>query len=197
MSLPGIRLHQANQSSGLRRLAEMRGVGPPYWAYCWAGGLALARHILEHPDEVAGRTVLDLGAGSGLVAVAAARAGAGRVTAAEIDPNGIAAIGLNAHANRVAIAIVAEDLLDQPPPSVEVVLVGDLFYEPELASRVAAFLDRCVSAGANVLVGDPWRNSLPRSRLRLLAEYPVPDFGSGSASLVQGAVFRFVPAPAE
>lgn len=196
-SIPQIRLHTAHSATGLWRLAEPNDDGsdppPPYWAFPWAGGLALARHILDHPETVAGRRVLDLGAGSGLVAIAAALAGATAVTAAEIDPFGLAATALNATANGVAIAILAGDLTPgEAPPGIDLVLVGDLFYEPGLAERVTAFLDRCLAAGLSVLVGDPGRSYLPRERLRTLAGYPVPDVGEVEArDARQSAVFAF------
>ncbi|MEO6216459.1 MAG: 50S ribosomal protein L11 methyltransferase [Sphingomonas sp.] len=192
--VPEIELHKASPSSGLGRLAARdTGFGSPYWAYYWAGGLALARHILDHPEVVAGRRVLDLGAGSGLVAIAAARAGASAVIAAEVDPYAVAALGLNVEHNEVPVSVVHGDVTANAPPAVEVVLVGDLFYERDLAERVTAFLDRCVANGAHVLVGDPWRAWLPRARLRLLAEYEVAETNS---STKPSAVFAFEPKPA-
>ena len=150
---------------------------PPYWAFPWAGGMALARHILNRPETVAGRRVLDLGAGSGLVAIAAAMAGASAVVAAEIDRYATAAIGLNAAANGVEVAVVGDDLTAGPPPPVDLVAVGDLFHERALALRVTAFLDRCFAAGIDVLIGDPRRAYLPYARLHLVAEYSVPNVG--------------------
>jgi predicted nicotinamide N-methyase len=192
-SLPGIRLHRAQPSSGLWRLAERDpDFGAPYWAYVWAGGLALARHFADHPEVVAGRRVLDLGAGSGLVAIAAAKAGAREVLAAETNRHGVAALQLNAAANGVVLSVVSEDLTAGPPPAVDLVAVGDLFYARELADRVTAFLDRCLAANVAVLVGDPGRAFLPRSRLRLIADYPVADFGEGAqAPSGRSAVFAF------
>jgi predicted nicotinamide N-methyase len=195
-SIPEIRLHMAGPASGLRRLAEAdeHGFGSPYWAYCWGGGLALARHILDRPGTVAGRRVLDLGAGSGIVGIAAALAGASVVTASEIDRYALAALALNAAANGVAIATIPDDLTSGPPPAVDVVAAGDLFYERELACRVTAFLARCLDAGVEVLIGDPWRAFLPRARLRLIAEYAVEDFGEGGpASGKTSAVFALTP----
>jgi predicted nicotinamide N-methyase len=190
-----IQLHQAAPSSGLWRLAESdaESFGSPYWAYCWGGGLALARHILDRPQSVAGRRVLDLGAGSGLVGIAAAKATASAVTASEVDPYAVAALRLNAAANGVAFAAVVGDLTGGPPPDVDLMLVGDLFYDAGLAARVSAFLERCVEAGLDVLIGDPWRAFLPRARLRLIAEYPVADFGAGAGTTASG-VFAFEPA---
>ncbi|MBA1139694.1 class I SAM-dependent methyltransferase [Mesorhizobium neociceri] len=204
-ALPEILLYTAHPGSGLRRLVEWQDHGPedgteanepepqpPYWAYAWAGGAVLARYILDHPQSVAGRRVLDLGAGSGLVGIAAAKAGASTVIAAEIDRNGVAAIGLNAAANGAEITIVDQDIITGPPPAVDLVLAGDVFYGREVALRVIPFLDRCLAAGIDVLVGDPRRNDLPLSRLRLLAEYQVPDFGDAKgAETKPSGVFSF------
>ena len=199
-TIPEIRLHTAHEATGLWRLGEPNADGsdppPPYWAFPWAGGLALARHILDRPETVAGRRVLDLGAGSGLVAIAAVKAGAATVTAAEIDPYALAAIALNAAANGVAVAIIARDLIAGPPPEVDLVLVGDLFYERALAERVTPFLDRCLAAGIGVLIGDPRRAYLPYARLRLIAEYPVPDVGDVECVAINpSAVFEFLASP--
>ena len=187
--IPEIRLHKAAPSSGLGRLAEQDepGSGSPYWAYHWAGGLALARHVLDHPGLVAGRRVLDLGAGSGLVAIAAARAGAAAVIAAEVDRHAMHALALNAALNQVEIAAIHADLTRGDPPDVDLVLVGDLFYAPDLAERVTAFLDRCLDRGILVLVGDPWRAPLPMDRLEEIARYEVRETGRPVAS----GVFAF------
>ena len=192
-SIPEILLHKAGPKSGLWRLAEMcDDFGTPYWAYDWGGGLALARHILNHPQLVAGRTVLDLGAGSGIVGIAAAKSGARSVIAADVDRYAITAIGLNAAANGVTISTYLGDLTVGSPPEVDVVLVGDLFYEADLAQQVTAFLDRCLGSDIEVLVGDPWRNFLPKMRLELLAKYPGPDFGNGDRDeSKQNAAFSF------
>ena len=193
-AVPEIVLHIAGPTSGLWRLAELdRDFATPYWAFHWGGGLALARHVLDWPEIVAGRTVLDLGAGSGLVGIAAAKAGAKRVIAADVDRWAIAAIDLNANLNGVAISPVLGDLTTASPPDVDVVLAGDLFYAEDLARKVTGFLVRCLESNIDVLVGDPGRAPLPRSRLRLLAEYPGPDFGYGDCGEPkQNAVFSFV-----
>jgi predicted nicotinamide N-methyase len=186
--VPGIRLHRAGPTSGLGRLAEAD-PGSPYWARPWGGGLALVRYLLDHPEAVAGRRVLDLGTGSGLVAIAAARAGALNVTAADISPHAIAAARLNAALNEVEVTAVLGDLTAGPAADADIVLVGDLFYDPELAVRVAGFLGRCRAAGVEVLIGDPWRAHLPRPRLRLLAEYEVADFGDRVGAASPAGVF--------
>ena len=191
--LPEIRLHQAGPRSGLHRIIDAD--APPYWAHVWGGGLALARYLLDRGElrgDVRGRRVLDLGAGSGLVGIAAAKAGAGAVLASDSDPDALAAVAVNAALNDVAITCLRGDLLDGPPPEVDLIAVGDLFYEARLARRVTIFLDRCVRAGIDVLVGDPWRKSLPRARLRLLADYPVRDFGD--ADVRAAGVFAFTGA---
>ena len=181
--LPAIRLYTAHERSGLRRLIEgaQDPTASPFWAYPWAGGIVLACHLLDNPQLAGGRRVLDLGAGSGLVGIAAAKAGARAVIASEIDPNGRAAIGLNAQLNVVDIEIGDRDLLDGEPPEVDLVLVGDLFYAAALAKRVTRFLRRCRTAGVRVLVGDPGRKFLPLNRLERLADYPVADFGGGGS----------------
>ena len=192
--MPEIVVHKAGPKSGLWRLAEADAAfGNPYWAYHWGGGLALARYVLDQPQAVAGKRVLDMGAGSGIVGIAAMKAGAASVVAADVDPYAIAAIKLNAEANDVAIEAVLGDLTHTEPPEVDVILVGDLFYNEELATRVTAFLDQCLAKKIVVLVGDPWRATLPRTRLRLLKEYPGVDFGSSpDGELHSNAVFAFV-----
>jgi predicted nicotinamide N-methyase len=145
----------------------------PFWSFPWAGGQALARYVLDHPDVVAERRVLDLASGSGLVAIAAALAGAADVTANDIDPYAAAAQEVNAKANGVRITTLTADLLDDETDA-EVVLAGDVCYERELSHRVLAFLSRAQRRGADVLLGDPGRTYLPRERLAEVARYDVP-----------------------
>lgn len=191
--VPEIRLHRAGPRSGLMRLADADpDFGSPYWARTWGGGLALARHVLDHPETVAGKRVLDLGAGSGLVAIAAALAGAGEVGAADVDPYAVTATRLNAAANGVAVGAILGDLTEGEPPEVDLMLVGDLFYDPDLAARVEPFLRRCLSVGIGVLIGDPWRAPLPAERLRVVAEYPVADYGDVEGATRAAAVFELV-----
>jgi predicted nicotinamide N-methyase len=176
---PELRLHLASEITPIWKLTEeaLAGIGlpPPFWAFAWAGGQALARYVLDHPDVVAGRGVIDFAAGSGIVAIAAARAGAARVLAADIDAYCEAAVALNAQANGVTLEFTADDLLDQPPPAwAEVILAGDICYEKPLAERVMAWLQAAKAAGATVLIGDPGRSYFPRQGLTKLAEYQVP-----------------------
>jgi predicted nicotinamide N-methyase len=191
-SVPEIRIHVAHEATGLWRIAEGSDPPPPYWAFPWAGGLALARHILAHRAIVRGRAVMDLGSGSGLVAIAAMKAGARAATASDVDPFAVAATTANAEANGVVVDVIARDITGDAPPAVDIVLVGDLFYEAPLAMRVAAYLDRCSAAGIDVLVGDPRRTYLPVERLKLIGEYDVPDVGDvEGARHKPGAVFRW------
>jgi len=179
--VPEISLHVAEESVPIWRKTEEEldamGLPPPYWAFAWAGGQALARYLLDAPHLVAGKRVLDLASGSGLVAIAAAKAGAAPVIAADIDAFTEAAISLNTEANEVYVEIIVRDLLDDLAPIMpryDVILVGDLFYEHDTAARALAFLERQAAAGTQVLIGDPGRTYLPRERLTHLAEYSVP-----------------------
>ncbi|MFX0593860.1 class I SAM-dependent methyltransferase [Melissospora conviva] len=175
--VPEVRLHQADEPIGLWELTEgefRSDQPPPFWAFAWAGGQALARYVLDHPEVVRGRRVLDLAAGSGLVAIAAMRAGATSVRAVEVDERAVAAILLNAEANGVPVDAELADLLDGDAGDAEVVLAGDVFYSDAMARRMLRFQLRAARAGARVLVGDPGRAFLPRERFRELAGYEVP-----------------------
>jgi predicted nicotinamide N-methyase len=178
--VPGVRLHLADAVEPVWHATEealgIDGAPIPFWAFAWAGGLALARWLVEHPEEVAGRSVLDFATGSGLVAVVAARLGAADASAVDIDPFAEAAVALNARANHVRIGYATRDLLDEPPPPVEVLLAADTWYESPLAERVLPWLRASATAGTRVLVGDPGRKYLPpptESGLVELARYPV------------------------
>jgi len=175
--VPEVKLRLAHEAVPLwqkteEELGEM-GLPPPFWAFAWAGGQALARHVLDHPELVRGRSVIDLASGSGLVGIAASRAGASHVLAADIDRFAVTAIGLNAELNDIGLIVTADDLLAAPPPAVAVILVGDLFYEQDLAARTHAWLRQAEAAGTAVLIGDPGRSYLPRHSLENLAEYRV------------------------
>jgi predicted nicotinamide N-methyase len=163
--LDGIRLHLADDVETLWPAVEavlgIDGAPIPFWAFAWAGGLALARFLEEHPDAVRGLRVLDFATGSGLVAIAAARAGAAEVAAADVDPFAEAVVGMNARANGVRFAFTRRDLLDEPPPVVDVLLAGDTWYEGPLAERVLPWLQAAAVRGTRVLVGDPGRRYLP------------------------------------
>nr|WP_221378835.1 50S ribosomal protein L11 methyltransferase [Actinoplanes polyasparticus] len=173
--VPEITLYQADEPIALWEKTEEAGPAqpPPFWAFAWAGGQALARHVLDHPDLVAGRSVLDLATGSGLVAVAAARAGATPVTANDIDPYSLAAASANAIANDVPVRLLEADILDGDDPY-GVILAGDVFYSREMAARVLPFLRRAAGRGSLVLVGDPGRAYLPSEGLVERATYDIP-----------------------
>jgi predicted nicotinamide N-methyase len=173
----GIRLHLSDEVLSLWHDLQVETGDPdaplPYWAFAWAGGLALARFLEERPATVAGRSVVDLGTGSGLCAIAAARAGAGAVSAIDIDGFAVEAARLNAKANGVRIDVIGRDVLDDQPPPVDVVLAGDCWYEAGLAERVLPWLQRVRDAGTDVLVGDPGRRYLPAGAFEELATYDV------------------------
>jgi len=177
-AVPEIVLHQADDAIGLWERTELAAGGaqlpPPFWAFAWAGGQAVARYLLDHPDVVRGRRVLDLAAGGGVTAIAAALAGASAVTATEIDPAAVEALALNAALNHVAVDAVCRDVLDEPVPDVDVVTAGDVFYNRDMAARVLAFVQRAAATGGAVLVGDPGRAYVPRADLVELARYDIP-----------------------
>ena len=196
--VPEIRLHLATEITPIWRATEeslARGaVPPPFWAFAWAGGQALARYILDHPAEVAGRFVLDFGAGSGLVAIAAAKAGAAGVLAAEIDDFAAAAIAINATLNEVAVTVKTVDVIDIADPSWEVVTAGDVCYEQPMADRVAAWLPALARRGLLVLLGDPGRDYLPENCLRERARYVVPTSrGLEDREVRDGVVWQVLP----
>jgi predicted nicotinamide N-methyase len=176
--VPEIRLRLATEITPIWQATEetlaRSGLPPPYWAFAWAGGQALARYLLDHPEVVAGRSVLDFGAGSGLVAIAAAKAGAASVLAAEIDHFAAAAIAANAALNAVAIGVTTADVLDTCDPRWEVVTAGDVCYERPMAERVTAWLRDLARRGGLVLLGDPGRTYLPSHGMRERARYLVP-----------------------
>lgn len=174
---PEISLWLADEITPIWRLTETEldemGVAPPYWAFAWAGGQALARWLIDHPHEVAGKRVLDFASGSGLVGAAAMKAGAAGVLCADIDPFCGAAVALNAVANGVELGFTDADLLDRSPPEVDVICAGDVCYEAPMAERVLAWLARAKAVGTKVLIGDPGRTYFPRTGLTFLAEYQV------------------------
>ncbi len=175
--VPEVSLHVADEAVPLwhrteEELGEM-GLPPPFWAFAWAGGQALARFILDEPQRVAGRSVLDFASGSGLVGIAAAQSRRAGVTCADIDRFSLAAIGVNAGANGVTVVTCARDLIGRDE-GWDVILAGDICYERDLAARVFDWLLALRARGAEVLIGDPGRSYLPKDRLEKLAEYGVP-----------------------
>ena len=174
---PELVLHVADEATTLWQKTEDElgeiGLPPPFWAFAWAGGQALARFILDHPTLVQGQSVLDFASGSGLVAIAAAKAGAASVEAADIDGYALAAIGINAVANGVTLTCLGENQIGRDD-GWPVILAGDICYERDLAARVVEWLGTLARRGATVLIGDPGRSYLPKQQLRLLATYQVP-----------------------
>ena len=192
---PEISLYVADEATELWQKTEEElgaiGLPPPFWAFAWAGGQALARYVLDHPGTVEGRGVLDFASGSGLVAIAAMKAGAAEVTACDIDPFAIAAIGLNAGANGVPVTPLEADIIGQDL-GWDTVLAGDICYERDLAERVADWLFGLSRRGATVLIGDPGRSYLPKDRLDSLAVYEVPVTRTlEDADIKRSSVWRF------
>jgi predicted nicotinamide N-methyase len=175
--VPSIQLYLADEATALWHQTEEEigaiGLPPPFWAFAWAGGQALARHVLDHPGLCRGRGVLDFAAGSGLAGIAAARAGASRVTAVDIDPFAEAAMALNAASNGVDLIVVRDNIVGRDE-GWDVVLAGDVCYERDMAGAVTDWLAGLARRGALVLIGDPGRSYLPTGRLEALAVYEVP-----------------------
>lgn len=186
--LPELTIFRATPTSGLGGFAPGGLTLAPYWAYAWPGGCLLARYLLDRPGTVRGKTAIDLGTGCGVVAIAAARAGAS-VRAVDLDPMACAAARLNGDANGATFDIRNVDAFKEEPPPTQILLAGDLFYDRTVARRAAGYLDAAHAAGAEILVGDIGRRYLPRERLRELATYELPDFGS--AGVRTGGVYRW------
>lgn len=176
--VPELRLHLADDMdeawASLQEELDDGELPPPFWAFAWLGGQAVARHVLDAPALVAGRSVLDLATGSGLCALAARLAGAASVLAVDVDAFAIEAVGLNSAANGHEVEARCVDLLDTPPPAVDVVLAGDVFYDAAMSERVQPWLLAAARAGSRVVVGDPGRHYLPRALMIELASYDVP-----------------------
>ncbi|MFZ5733825.1 MAG: class I SAM-dependent methyltransferase [Pseudomonadota bacterium] len=177
--VPDISIHVADEAVPLWQMTEEElgatGLPPPFWAFAWAGGQALARYVLDHSETVRGKRVLDLATGSGLVGIAAMKAGAASVDAADIDRFALAAADLNARQNGVTVVTLSENLLTAGTHAAwDTILAGDIFYERDTADAAHAFLSRHAARGATVLIGDPGRSYLPKDRLIRLAEYQVP-----------------------
>jgi predicted nicotinamide N-methyase len=174
--VPEISLHLASDAREIfqaRAEFALSPDWPPYWAFAWPGGQALARHVLDNAHLVAGKTVLDIGSGSGIGAIAAKRAGARHVATADPDPMASVAIGMNARHNDVEIVTLTEDVLSSKPDA-DLVLIGDLVYEPDLATRVTRFLETAVNAGIDVMLGDRTTGRRPPLAMTLLSEYEAP-----------------------
>ncbi|SFQ46230.1 Predicted nicotinamide N-methyase [Nitratireductor indicus] len=175
--VPEIVLHLADEAHDLwhRTEEELAGIGlpPPFWAFAWAGGQGLARYILDHPETVSGKAVLDFASGSGLVAIAAAKAGAGSILAADIDPFAEPACRLNMAANAVTFDVTDKNLVGQTGEW-DVVLAGDVFYDREMTGALVPWFEVLAANGTLILVGDPGRSYLPKTRLRECAVYSVP-----------------------
>ncbi|MFB4374400.1 methyltransferase [Agrobacterium tumefaciens] len=194
--VPELRLHLATEAHELwlKTEEELEAIGlpPPFWAFAWAGGQGLARYVLDHPDSVSGRRVLDFASGSGLVAIAAAKAGADTVLAADIDPWTEAAIRLNAALNGVTIAFTGLDLVGKAVEA-DVLLAGDVFYDRAFAELLVPWFLELTKKGVSVLVGDPGRAYLPKERLRAEATYQVPVTRALEDSEVKKTtVWRFI-----
>ncbi|MBK3776553.1 methyltransferase [Azospirillum sp. YIM DDC1] len=176
--LPEIALHLATEITPLWEATEdslkESNVPPPYWAFAWPGGQAVARLVLDRPELVAGKSVLDFAAGTGLVGIAAMMAGAARVQSCDIDRFALSAIALNAESNGVDVKAVSADLVDRPLPGIDVVLAGDVCYEKPMADRVTAWLRAIAATGTLVLLGDPGRAYVPLSGIERVAQYSVP-----------------------
>ena len=193
--VPEILLHLAHEAVPIWQKTEEElneiGLPPPFWAFAWAGGQALARYVLDHPETVRGRRIIDLASGSGLVAIAAMKAGAATALAADIDSFSHAAIELNAALNGAKLTVAIGDLLASPPPPTDVILVGDLFYEKVLAERCFSWLCEASRKNIDVLIGDPGRCYLPRDRLEKIREYSVPvSRDLEDATIKRSAVWR-------
>jgi predicted nicotinamide N-methyase len=195
--VPDVRLHLADAVDSVWHATEEalgRDDAPiPFWAFAWAGGLALSRWLIEHPEEVADHTVLDFATGSGLVAIVAAGLRAAEVRAVDVDPFAEAAVDLNARANHVRVSYATRDILDESPPAVDVIVAADTWYESPLADRVLPWLRTASAAGIRVLVGDPGRKYLPppaESGFVELARYPVRTTTTlEDREVVEGRVF--------
>lgn len=192
---PELELHLAHEITPLWHLTESApGAAdlPPFWAFAWAGGQAIARYLLDHPCEIAGMRVLDFAAGSGICAIAGMKAGAAHALAADVDPYSEAAVALNARANGVRVAFTSHDLLTGAPPAVDLIVAGDICYERPLAGRAMAWLRAAHDRGSRVLIGDPGRTYFPYRDLVRLAEYGVPTTHDLEGATVKRAgVFQF------
>ena len=193
-----IRLHLADEAMDLwqrteEELGEM-GLPPPFWAFAWAGGQALARYILDTPDLVAGKSVTDFACGSGLVGIAAMLAGAASCHAVDIDAFAVEAALANADLNDVTLSAEQTDITGGDPLATDLFFCGDVFYDKNMADKVLAYLDRLLETGTPVLIGDPGRSYLPKERLERLATYRVPVVGAlEDNEIKKTCVYRLLP----
>ncbi|MEJ8475787.1 class I SAM-dependent methyltransferase [Roseibium algae] len=195
-----IRLHLADEAMDLWQKTEDElgalGLPPPFWAFAWAGGQALARYILDTPDIVRGKSVLDFASGSGLVGIAAMMAGAKSCHAVDIDPFALEAGRLNAPLNNVSVTFEQADITDRPLPDVNVVFCGDVFYDKTMADKVLSFIDKFLTNGTPVFVGDPGRSYLPNERLQHIETYFVPVVGAlEDAEIKKTSVYSLMLTP--
>lgn len=198
--LADVRLHLADDAAPVWHATEtalgISGAAIPFWAFAWAGGLAIAQFLQEHPDEVQGRRVVDFATGSGLCAIVAMRQGAASSVGIDVDPFAEAAVALNARANGVRVGFVGRDVLDDDPPEADVLLAGDTWYESPLAERVLPWLHRAAANGTRVLVGDPGRRYVPADDLVPLAAYDVQTTTQlEDRAVVRGRVFTLPGSP--
>ncbi len=196
--VPEITLHLASEVTPLwhatEAALEKEGLPPPYWAFAWPGGQTFARLLLDRPELVRGRTVLDFAAGCGIAAIAAVKSGAVRVTACDIDSFATAAIGLNAALNDVALDITDSDLLAAPPASWDLILAGDVCYERPMAERTLVWLNQAVAHGAEVLIADPGRAYLPKGGLLEIGRYDVPtSLDLENRKIMTTVIYRYTP----
>lgn len=195
---PEILLHVADEAMDLWQKTEEElealGLPPPFWAFAWAGGQALARYILDNPELVKGKTVLDLASGSGIVAIATMISGASHCLAVDVDPFSAHAVKANSDLNKVSVESVTADITADPVPEVDILFCGDVFYEEPMTKKILPFLSRALAAGKDVFVGDPGRSYLPRERLEVLATYQVETIASlEDADIKKSSVFRLLP----
>jgi predicted nicotinamide N-methyase len=191
---PEMRMHLAHALTPLwqagQRIHRKLNLDAPYWGFAWAGAQALARHILDSPWLVRGRRVLDFSAGSGIAGIAAALSGAARVDASDPDPVAAQAIALNAESNNVAITFRNDDVMNAPVGAWDVILAGDVLYEPATAERFLPWMRQCAVDGAMIMLSDPGGNFHGDLRFARMARYLVPVAGGGEASTMPTMVYR-------
>lgn len=196
--VPEITLHLASEVTPLwhatEEVLEQNGLPPPYWAFAWPGGQTFARLLLDRPELAHRRKVLDFASGCGIAAIAAAKGGAAKVVATEIDSFAVAALGLNAALNAVSFDIFEGDILADPPTDWDLILAGDVCYEKPMADRTLAWLDLAVAQGTEVLIADPGRAYLPKSGLVEIARHDVPTpLDLENRKIMTTVIYRYAP----